>query len=86
MLSFDLHPMLTAEKLEVLKNHKIRTPLDFVQANNEKMAALVSCAVVDIILIKERILSFNGSKALRAVKLYDHSLRNTVVVGTGIKE
>ena len=86
MLTSDIHVLFTSENLDLLRNHRIKTSLDFVQCNNEKLCTILSCPVVEIIKIKELILSSNGSKALRAGRMFQEVLKNTLVIGTGIKE
>ena len=39
ILSPDFSGHLTVQKLEILRNHKIITSLDFVQTNNDKILA-----------------------------------------------
>jgi len=83
-LAVSFSHLLTAQKLEVLKNHDIKTSLDFVQTNNDKIAHMIGCNVSEIIKIKEAILSLNNSQATRGDKLYDVTLTTTTLVGTGI--
>jgi len=78
--------LLTAEKLELLKSHNIKTSLDFVQTNNDKIAHMIKCTVIEIIKIKETILSLNNSQSTRGDKLYDITLTTTTLIGTGITE
>lgn len=85
-LAVDFNHLLTAQKLEVLKHHNIKTSLDFVQTNNDKVAHMIGCNVSEIIKIKETILNSNNSQAIRGDKLYDVALATTTIISTGIPE
>jgi hypothetical protein len=85
LLSESVSPLLTKDKLELLKSHKILTTLDFVQYNNEKMANLIVQNVSEIIKIKDKILASNNSKPLRGDKMYDMLLKRTIMIHTGIE-
>lgn len=85
LLSESVSPLLTKEKLELLKSHKILTTLDFVQYNNDKMANLIVQNVSEIIKIKDKILASNNSKPMRGDKMFDMMLKRTVVINSGIE-
>ncbi|KAK4002566.1 hypothetical protein OUZ56_004383 [Daphnia magna] len=84
LLSESISPLLTSDKLELLKAHKILTSLDFVQYNNDKIANLIGQNVSEIIKIKDQILAANNSKSLRADKLYEIILKRTTIIKSGI--
>lgn len=91
-LTFFLHKMnllsesslLTADKLETLKAHKVFTSLDFVQSHNEKIANWIGCNVSEIIKMKEKILAANNSNPMRADRLCDNRLKSMAIIESGI--
>ncbi|KAI9562068.1 putative RAD51D [Daphnia sinensis] len=84
LISESISPLLTLDKLELLKAHKVLTTLDFVQYNNDKIANLIGQNVSEIIKIKDQILAANNSKPLRADKLYEMILKRTTIIKSGI--
>lgn len=84
LLTESVSPMLTSDKLELLKAHKILNSLDFVQYSNDKIANLIGQNVSEIIKIKDQILAANNSKPLRADKMYEIILKRTVIIKSGI--
>ena len=86
LLSANVHRVLTTEKLDVLRNHKIKTSLDFLQANNDRISLLLSCNLGEVIKIKDTILQLNDSKPIRASNLYKAALHSTFVLQSGIEE
>ena len=85
-LSVNFSDLLSVKNLELLKNHNIRTSLDFVQTNNEKIVHIISSNVSEIIKIKEKILNFNNSQSVRGDKLYEFTLNATVLIATGFEQ
>lgn len=86
LLSANVNRVLTSEKLDVLRNNKIKTSLEFLQANNDKIGLLLGCNIGEIIKIKETILELNNSKPIRGSNLYKICLHNTFVLKSGIEE
>ncbi len=86
LFSESVSPLLTAEKLKILKNHKIVTALDFVQYNNDKIANLIECNVSEIIKIKDVILTAHNCKPIRADKWCDMNLQTSDIFESGIKK
>ncbi|XP_057364771.1 DNA repair protein RAD51 homolog 4-like [Daphnia carinata] len=84
LLSESISPLLTLDKLELLKAHKVLTSLDFVQYNNDKIANLIGQNVSEIIKIKDQILAANNSKPLRGDKLYEMLLKRMTIITSGI--
>lgn len=86
ILSLCICSTFTAEKLDVLKSHKVVTSLDFLQYNNERLTSIMGITVSDVIKIKEKILESNNIQPLRADKLCDLRLQSTLLLASGISE
>ena len=46
---------------------------------------MIGCHPSEVIKIKDKILNLNNSKASRGDKLYDRSLKTTVLIGSGVE-